>query len=154
MLPQLLFETILLTVIGPFFPSKIGNRFVVVIHDLFSSSVQHFLVQDNNAQLVGWVLKEFVVKCGAPSFICSTSQMSFLLTVLDVLHQRFNISLIRPVRPNPEIENKCNELKEQSEIYISRIVREHPTIWYNNRMNRVLHETYLAFPHAGLYLRH
>jgi hypothetical protein len=116
-------ERVHLDVLGPFFPSKSGNEYVLVIIDQFTKWIECFPLRNQTAELISKTfVNEFISRYGCPLEIHTDQGTNFQSILLNTICDMLQIRKTKttPYRPksNGQVERHNKTITQMIRCYL------------------------------------
>ena len=123
-------ERLALDILGPLPVTDLGNKYILIVADYFSKSVEAFPIPDQEAQTVASLLvKEVVCRFGAPVLIHSDQGRNFESALFTEMCQLLGMKKTRTTAYHPESDGMVERLNQTFEDQLAKFVDYHQKDW-------------------------
>jgi len=124
------FEKLSWDIMGPLPQSLSGNRYIVVITDLFSKWVEAFSVKSTDSETLATLLiDEVICRYGVPSYLHSDQGANLTSNLMATLCKRLHIEQTRTSAYHPQGNGQVERFNHTLEAMLATVVNDHQTDW-------------------------
>ena len=124
------FEKLSWDIMGPLPQSSRGNRYIVVITDLFSKWVEAFPIKSTDSETLAQVLvDEVICRYGVPSYLHSDQGANLTSNFMISLCKRLNIQQTRTSAYHPQGNGQVERFNRTLEAMLATVINDHQTDW-------------------------
>lgn len=145
------FETIGMDILGPFSPTKNGNRYIIVIVDYFTKWVEAFALPDQSTlEIAKKLVEEVVCRHGAPRRILTDQGSNFSSALAQDIYQVLNSKKVRTTAYHPQTDGLTEKFNHTLATMLTHYVNEYEDDW-DEYINYVLFAYRTAAHHSTKY---
>jgi len=124
------FEKLSWDIMGPLPLSSAGNRYIVVITDLFSKWVEAFPIKSTDTETLATLLiDEVVCRFGVPHYIHSDQGANLISNLMATVCERLGIKQTHTSGYHPQGNGQVERFNRTLESMLSMVVNDHQTDW-------------------------
>ena len=124
------FEKISWDIMGPLPMSSKGNRYILVITDLFSKWVEAFPMRSTDTESLATILiNEVVCRYGVPQYLHSDQGVNLTSKVIQSLCKQLGIQRTQSSPYHPQGNGQVERLNRTLEAMLSKMVKENQRDW-------------------------
>ena len=124
------FEKISWDIMGPLPMSSKGNRYILVITDLFSKWVEAFPMRSTDTESLATILiNEVVCRYGVPQYLHSDQGANLTSKVIQSLCKQLGIQRTQSSPYHPQGNGQVERLNRTLEAMLSKMVKENQRDW-------------------------
>ena len=110
--------------------SSVGNRYIVVITDLFSKWVEAFLVKSTDAETLATLLiDEVICRFGMPHYIHIDQGANLISNLMATICKRLGIKQTHTSAYHPQGNRQVERFNHTLESMLAMVVNDHQTDW-------------------------
>ena len=115
---------------GPLPLSSTGNRYIIVITDLFSKWVEAFSVKSTDTETLATLLvNEVICRLGVPHYIHSNQGANLTSNLMVVICECLGIEQTRTSAYHPQGNGQVERFNRTLESMLAIVVNDHQTDW-------------------------
>ena len=124
------FEKLSWDIMGPLPPTTAGNKYIVVVTDLFSKWVEAFPVKATDTEtLASLLVNEVVCRYGVPSYLHSDQGANLTSNLMAALCKQLGITQARTSAYHPQGNGQVERFNRTLESMLAEVVSDHQTDW-------------------------
>ena len=115
---------------GPLPPTTAGNKYIVVVTDLFSKWVEAFPVKAIDTEtLASLLVDEIVCRYGVPSYLHSDQGANLTSNLMAALCKQLGTTQTRTSAYDPQGNGQVERFNRTLESMLAKVVSDHQTDW-------------------------
>ena len=124
------FENLSWDIMGPLPQTSSGNKYIVVVTDLFSKWVEAFPVKCTDSEtLASLLVTKIVYRYGVPSYLHSDQGANLTSNLMAAVCKHLGIAQKRTSAYHPQGNGQVERLDRTLESMLAKVVSEHQTDW-------------------------
>ena len=124
------FEKLSWDIMGPLPQTSSGNKYIVVVTDLFSKWVEAFPVKSTDTEtLASLLVHEVICRYGLPSYIHSDQGANLTSNLMAAVCKHLGIEQTRTSAYHPQGNGQVERFNRTLESMLAKVVSDHQTDW-------------------------
>ena len=124
------FEKLSWDIMGPLPQTSSGNKYTVVVTDLFSKWVEAFPVKSTDTEtLASLLVTKIVCRYGVPSYLHSDQGANLTSNLMAAVCKHLGIAQTRTSAYHPQGNGQVERFNRTLESMLAKVVSEHQTDW-------------------------
>lgn len=145
------FETIGMDILGPFNPTRNGNRYIIVIVDYFTKWVEAFAIPDQSTlEIAKKLVEEVICRHGAPRRILTDQGSNFSSALAQDIYRVLNSKKVRTTAYHPQTDGLTEKFNHTLATMLTHYVNEYEDDW-DDYINYVLFAYRISVHHSTKY---
>ena len=132
------FEKVSWDIMGPLPVTSSGNKYIIVITDIFSKWVEAFPIQSTDTQTLATIfVNEVICRYGTPSYLHSDQGTNFTSNLMAAVCDLLGIEQTRTSSYHPQGNGQVERFNRTLEAMLAKVVSDHQRDW-DSHLPRVL----------------
>ena len=125
-------------IMGPLPVTSNGNKYILVVTDIFSKWVEAFAIQSTDTETLATLLvNEIICRYGTPSYLHSDQGTNFTSKLMAAVCKRLGIEQTRTSSYHPQGNGQVERFNRTLEAMLAKVVSDHQRDW-DNHLPRLL----------------